>query len=145
MKIVEPKTEQEFAKYYDLRWRILRAPWGQPPGSEKDELEDESIHLMACQTGIVLGVIRAHFKKPHIAQIRYMAVDDKYQGKGIGSKLLKEIEKRIKAKGGRQIVLNAREVAVEFYEERGYEIVGKAHMLYGTIEHFKMAKLLSLP
>ena len=142
MKIVEPKTDKEFTKYYDLRWRVLRAPWGQPPGSEKDDLEDESIHLMACQMGVVLGVIRAHFRKPHVAQIRYMAVDERYQGKGIGSKLLTKIEKRIKAKGGRQIVLNARELAVEFYEERGYEIVGKAHMLYGSIEHFKMVKRL---
>ena len=32
--------------------------------------------------------------------------------------------------------------AVEFYEERGYEIVCKAHMLYGSIEHFKMVKRL---
>ena len=142
MKIVEPKTDEEFAKYYDLRWRVLRQPWGQARGSEKDELENESIHLMACQMDVALGVVRAHFKKPHVAQIRYMAVDDKYQGKGIGSKLLTEIEKKVKAKGAMQIVLNARELAVEFYEERGYDIVGKAHMLYGSIEHFKMVKRL---
>lgn len=142
MKIIEPKTKEQFAKYYDLRWRMLRGPWGQPRGSEKDDLEDQSIHLMACQSGVVLGVCRAHFAEPHVAQIRYMAVEDNYQGKGIGAKLLAEIEERIKGKGGKQIILNARELAVGFYEEHDYEIVAKAHILYGTIEHFKMVKRL---
>ena len=144
MKITEPKTKEDFAKYYDLRWRILRKPWGQPEGSEKDDLEDESIHLMACQSGVVCGVARAHFNSPGEAQIRYMAVDEPYRGKGIGSKLLAELEKRIKQKGGRQITLNARDIAVGFYEEHGYEIVAKGHTLYDSIEHFKMSKRLSM-
>jgi ribosomal protein S18 acetylase RimI-like enzyme len=143
MKITEPKTKEDFDKYYDLRWRVLRKPWDQPRGSEKDDLEDESIHLMACQIGGgVCGVVRAHFNSPGAAQIRYMAVDEPYRAKGIGSKLLAEIEKRIKAKGGRQVLLNARENAVEFYEERGYDIVAKSHTLYDSIGHFKMQKRL---
>jgi ribosomal protein S18 acetylase RimI-like enzyme len=145
MKIVKPKTKEDFDKYYDLRWRVLRKPWGQPEGSEKDDLEDESIHLMACQGGGVCGVARAHFNSPGEAQIRYMAVDEPYRAKGIGSKLLVELEKRIKQKGARQITLNAREIAVGFYEEHGYEIVAKSHTLYGSIEHFKMQKRLSFP
>ena len=124
-------------------WLILRKPWGQPEGSEKDDLEDESIHLMACQGDVVCGVGRAHFNSPGEAQIRYMAVDESHRGKGIGSKLLAELEKRIRQKGGRQITLNAREIAVGFYEEHGYEIVAKSHTLYGSIEHFKMQKRLS--
>ncbi len=142
MKITEPKTEEDFAKYYDLRWRVLRKPWGQPEGSEKDDLEDESIHLMACQGGGVCGVARAHFNSPGEAQIRYMAVDEPYRGKGIGARLLGELEKRIKQKGARQVTLNARKNALGFYENHGYEIVAKAHTLYGCIEHFKMRKRL---
>ncbi len=145
MRITEPKTKEDFDKYYDLRWRILRKPWGQPEGSEKDDLEDESIHLMACSGDGVCGVARAHFNSPGEAQIRYMAVDEPYRGKGIGSKLLAELETRIKQKGGRQVTLNAREIAVGFYEEHGYEMITKAHTLYGTIEHFKMRKRLSFP
>ena len=145
MKITEPKTKEDFDKYHDLRWRILRKPWDQPKGSEKDDLEDESIHLMACQSGIVCGVARAHFNSPGEAQIRYMAVDEPYRGKGVGSKLLAELEKRIEQKGGRQVTLNARKNAVCFYENHGYEIVAKSHTLYGCIEHFKMSKRLGFP
>ena len=111
MKITEPKTKEDFDKYYDLRWRILRKPWDQPKGSEKDDLEDESIHLMACSGGGVCGVARAHFNSPGEAQIRYMAVDEPYRGKGIGSKLHDELEKSNKHKGGPQDTQNATENA----------------------------------
>jgi len=145
MKIIEPQTREDFDKYYDLRWRILRKPWNQPRGSEKDDLEDESIHLMACSGGVVCGVARAHFNSSHEAQIRYMAVDEACRGKGIGAKLLAGLEERVKQKGARRITLNARETAVGFYEGHGYEIVAKAHTLYGCIEHFRMVKRLSFP
>ncbi|MEJ2362384.1 MAG: thioesterase, partial [Gammaproteobacteria bacterium] len=34
-----PQTKQEWQAYFDLRWRILRAPWQQARGSERDDLE----------------------------------------------------------------------------------------------------------
>ena len=45
--IKQPKTDRDFQDYYDLRWRILRLAHDQPRGSEKDDLEELSIHLMA--------------------------------------------------------------------------------------------------
>ena len=41
-----PKTIDELAKYYQLRWQILRKPWGQVKGSEQDKLEKQAIHKM---------------------------------------------------------------------------------------------------
>jgi hypothetical protein len=38
-----PKTALEFEHYYKLRWQILRQPWGQVLGSERDSLEQEII------------------------------------------------------------------------------------------------------
>ena len=57
--IKQPKTEKEFEAYYDLRWRVLREPWQQLKGSEKDELENESFHIMACdENNNIVGVGR---------------------------------------------------------------------------------------
>lgn len=47
--VKQPKTKEDFEKYYDLRYRILRKPWNQPRGSEKDELEKESFHIMVLK------------------------------------------------------------------------------------------------
>ncbi len=39
IRIKQPETEDEFRSYYQLRWKLLRAPWKQPEGSEIDEIE----------------------------------------------------------------------------------------------------------
>lgn len=142
MKIYEPKTKEDFRRYYDLRWRILRASLNQPKGTEKDELEDESIHIIICEDNRVpLGIGRLHFNSKAEAQIRYMAVEEGRQGKGIGTMVLKELEKRAKEKGAKRIILKARENAVKFYEKHNYNIIGKAHTLFRSIIHFKMEKI----
>ncbi len=143
MKVYEPKSVEDFKKYFDLRWRILRKPWGQPRGTEKDELEERSIHLMVCESGrIPIGIGRAHFNSPDEAQIRFMAVAEQFQGKGVGRLVLKELEKRVKAKGAKQITMNARKTAADFYEKHGYKVMGKAHVLFDSVLHLRMRKEL---
>lgn len=142
MIVKSPQTKDEFFKYYDLRWRILRAPWNQPKGSEQDELEGQAIHIIAVEDEKIVGCGRAHFNTEDEAQIRYMAVENQWQGKGIGKLILDELEKRIIEKGAKKIILHARENVVKFYEKNGYKIVKPSHTLFGEIKHFLMIKNL---
>lgn len=143
MKISEPKTKKEFERYYELRWKILRKPWNQPKGSEKDELEYNSIHKMICdENNKIIACGRLHFNTKTEAQIRYMAVEEEFQGKGIGSEILKSLEESAMKKGTKYIVLNARGNAIKFYEKHGYRIVEKGQTLFGSIEHYRMRKEL---
>ncbi len=143
MIITEPSSEKDFELYYDLRWRILRKPWNQPKGNEKDEFEDKSIHIMVCsEDRIPVGVGRAHFNSDEEAQIRFMAVEDEWQGKGIGSMILLDLEEKIKERSAKSIILNARDLAIKFYEKHGYQIVKEAHTLFDAIPHYKMIKEL---
>ncbi|MFH0862115.1 MAG: GNAT family N-acetyltransferase [Candidatus Altiarchaeota archaeon] len=144
MKISTPETRVELERYYDLRWRILRQPWNQPRGSEKDPLEGESVHVMASEGQMVLGVGRGQLNTPDEAQIRYMAVDESQRGRGVGSMILFELEKRLAERGAGHIVLDARESAVGFYEKHGYSIVGESHTLFGAIPHKRMRKTIRL-
>ncbi len=41
-----PRSPSEWDAYFDLRWRILRQPWGQPRGSERDSEDDSAFHLL---------------------------------------------------------------------------------------------------
>lgn len=142
VKICEPQTKEEFKKYYDVRWLVLRKPWKQPRGSEKDECEKESIHIMACIDNEIVGVGRLHFNTEKEAQIRYMAIEEKYRRKGIGSLILKELEKRAKETGAEYIILNAREKAVNFYKKHVYKTVKRTYTLFGSINHWEMQKRL---
>lgn len=140
MIIKSPQTRQEFFDYYDLRWRILRAPWNQPKGSEQDELEGQAIHIIAVENDKLVGCGRAHFNSDEEAQIRYMAVENDWQGRGVGKLILDELEKRAVAKGAKKIILNARENVVKFYEKNGYKVVKQSHTLFGVIPHYLMEK-----
>ena len=141
IEIRKPETEQEVEKYYNLRWRILRKPWSQPKGSEQDEMDEESIHIMAIIGDKVIGCGRGHFNSSIEAQIRYMAVDDSFQGQGIGLRILKALEEELTENGAREIILKARENAVSLYEKHGYEIYQEGEILYGEIKHYWMRKI----
>jgi GNAT superfamily N-acetyltransferase len=144
IRVVAPRTDEDFERYFDLRWRILRAPWQQPRGSERDERENESIHLMlrGADDGEVLAAGRVHLNSPTEAQVRFMAVDSRAQGQGLGSLLLRNLEERARAAGAQRVVLNARASSERFYLRNGYESIGPAATLFGEIAHVKMQKHL---
>ena len=143
LRISTPQTSEEIEKYYDLRWRILRATWNQPRKAIPDELENDSIPIMVCKVdGHPIGVGRVHFNSAEDAQIRSMAVEKEWRGKGVGSIVLKELEKIVASKGAKKIILHARDNAVAFYEKHGYKIVKESYTLFGVIPHFLMEKLV---
>ena len=144
VKIIEPTTSEEFKKYYNLRYEILRKPWGQPKGSERDDGEDMSNHRMIIdeKTGNALAVGRLQFNSEDEAQIRYMAVADEFQGQGLGSQIISALEDVARGKGIQKIILSARENALQFYKNNDYEIVRKTHLLFGEVQHWLMQKEL---
>ena len=146
MQITSPANEAEFAAYFELRWRLLRAPWNQPRGSEQDDREAYSIHIMAiAKNSAVAGVGRLHFNSISEAQIRYMAVSTGHQRQGIGSRILANLEERARQLGASVIVLDARETALGFYTRHGYTPTGPGDMLFDRIAHVRMKKQLADP
>ncbi len=140
IEIRKPETKQEFDKYFDLRWRVLRKPWSQPKGSEQDEMDNDGIHIMAIIGDKVIGCGRGHFNSSIEAQIRYMAVDDDFQRLGVGLRILIALEEELTENGAKEIILKARENAVSLYEKHGYEIYQEGEILFGEIKHYWMRK-----
>jgi thioesterase domain-containing protein len=139
-----PKNEKEFTAYYQLRWQLLRQPWQQALGSEKDELEAQSYHrVVVDEQQNVVGVGRLHKSSQYCGHVRYMAIDSNFQGKGLGQMLMNELEHTAARLGVTNIELNARENAIEFYQKLGYKNNGFSHLLYGKIKHDKMSKVLT--
>ena len=136
-----PQSDSEWEQYFDLRWRILRAPWNQPRGSEKDDCEDSGEHLMiADQNSRPLAVGRLHFNSADEAQVRFMAVETHARGQGLGGRILQKFEKRARAAGVSHIVLNAREDAQRFYRHHGFVVVGPAPTIFDAVRHVRMRK-----
>jgi predicted GNAT family N-acyltransferase len=145
MEIKAPLTDADWKAYYALRFKVLREPWYQPMGSEVLADEDQAIHVIAVAGEEVLGVARMHESAVQQGQVRCVAIATAAQGKGIGKSIMAYLEDQAKAKGWTEIVLEARENAVPFYQAIGYSIVAESYLLFGEIQHYRMKKALNLP
>ncbi len=141
--IRSPQSETEWTAYFQLRYAILRAPWGQAKGSEQTADEDQHQHFAYFDNANeLLGVGRLDLVDPQTTQVRFMAVANQQQGKGIGKAIMYEMENISKEKGIQKIVLHAREIALPFYQKLGYQLDAPSHLLFGEIQHFLMHKLI---
>lgn len=140
MEIRSPQTPQEWESYYDLRYRVLRQPWNQKKGSERDDQEDDAVHFAVFQGFVIIAVGRLDILDDSVGKVRYMAVEESFQGKNIGKALMEFILTRCETEQLHTIILHAREIAVPFYERLGFRIVEKSHLLFGEIQHYLMEK-----
>ena len=138
--IRQPKTKQEFELMYDLRWRYLRQPWNQPRGSERDQEESIAIPLIALSDNKIIGTVRYQRINENVARARYLVVEKKFRGKGVGRRLMESIHMTAKNQNISYIILNARSIAKKFFEKLGYKAIEKGPLLFSEINHYKMVK-----
>jgi predicted GNAT family N-acyltransferase len=142
-EIRSPTSEEEWERYDDFRWEILRKPLKMSHIPLKDNLEKLSTHLMAVTSeGKILACGRLHLNTSFEAQIRYMGVSEDLRRSGIGSKMIKKLEEEAINQGANQIMLNARENAVAFYKSLGYFEVGPYESDI-KVPHTRMEKKIS--
>ena len=140
--IRSPITLDEWLKYDDFRWEILRKPLKLSQIPLKDTLEDISTHMMALDDqDKVIACGRVHMNNINEAQIRYMGVSLEHRRIGLGSKMIDKLEDIAKTKGAKKIVLNARAEAIKFYESLGYIETGPYESDI-KIPHSSMEKLI---
>ena len=144
IKISSPKTREEFKAYYDLRYKVLREPWGMQRGSEKDDYEPISDHYMAIDesTGELVGVVKLFEKEPGLGWFSHLAVKDSWQRKGVGKLLLTFIEEKAKEKGYKALGCLSRLNTTAFFEKEGYTVVGLPSHYLGTTQVVWMQKSL---
>ncbi len=142
IQIQQPDTPQQWEAYYALRFAVLRQPWGQPQGSEvlPDEASAEHALAIDTETQAVVGVARLQANSPQQGQVRCVAVSSQAQGKGVGKLLMQFLEEKAWQLGMTEIILDARDNAVQFYQSIGYTIIAESYLLFGEIQHYKMLK-----
>jgi len=127
---------------YFLCWFVLRKSWNQPEGSEKDELGEKAIPIIAIINDQIVWTARLQRNSEKVGQIRYMAVDSEYQKKGIGEKIILTLHQMAKKIRLKKLILDAREPSIGFYEKLGYRKIEKSYILFGEIQHWQMEYIL---
>lgn len=139
-------TNQQLNSILKLRYEVLRKPWSQTIDSATDQLEHKSINaFIQNNKGVYIACGRLQENENKIGQIRFMAVDQYYQGKGLGKLIITSLEEKAKELKLNKIQLQARENAVSFYKNNGYVMIEKTFLLWDQIQHFLMEKQIDLP
>ena len=142
ISIKTPRTREDFKAYYDLRYRVLRQPWGQVRDTEKDDYEPISQHFMAVDedSGEIVGVAKVFEKSPGVGWFSHLAVDHKYQKKGIGKMLLQAVEQASRDSGYKILGCMSRLNTTVYFEKLGFQIVGLPTQYFGTTQVVWMEK-----
>src|SRR5438477_11396851 len=134
-----PRSPSEWDAYFDLLWRILREPWGQPRGSERDSMDDSAFHLFLLGSARKLLECRClRFNAPDEAQVRLMAVDENARGRGYGSRILQGLAAEATRRGAQNLVLHARDNVTESYAKYRSAGVGETGTLFGLTAPVRM-------
>ena len=146
-------SPSEMGAVLQMRWENLRDP--QQPIDEKqvtDEYEsaESTVHGLVIQRGFgarIVGTGRIHrpTESPEVGWIRYMAVDERRRGQGLGRLLLEGMEAQAIALPTEiplvRLEANARLSALGYYQELGYTAVGDEFELVG-LPHVRIVKQL---
>ncbi len=114
-------------------------------------LDYNTITLIAKENDEVIGFVigSIHVKRNSVAgHILTINVSPAHRRKGIGLKLLKELEKLLSEKGAGTCYLEVREdniTALKLYEKMNYKKIGRLEKYYGKAHGLYLRKDLAQP
>lgn len=87
---------------------------------EFDDLDDTAVHIVAFDGDKPIGTCRYYPRPDGSYAIGRIAVAREYRGKGVGSALVLEAERRVALLGAKTTVVSAQLRAAGFYRSLGY-------------------------
>jgi len=139
--VKQATTEVQLKNILQLRYDVLRKHWNQLIETATDDLENKSINaFIEDENSNLIACGRLQENDNKIGQIRFMAVSQTCQGKGLGKLIIQFLEEQAKNKNLVELQLQARENAVKFYTNCNYRIKEKSFLLWNEIQHYLMIK-----
>lgn len=117
---------QEWTVARQLRYTLFFEPMKLPVSLMDDEDEECGMHLVAIESGSVIGYGRLNALDDRDYQVSQMVVEPQWQGRGVGRQILNHLADRVRSAGGRTLRLAARTSVIEFYLKAGFQRVGDA-------------------
>ncbi len=158
---IEPVAIKNFGQFYAFAQDfILNHYLDYPPKLRKKYLElefdpkiikkrikkGEDLILIAWVKEKVVGFLVNSFESGGCAHLQWFGVDKNYRNSGIGSRLLKEMEKKIIEKKYHFVILwTESQSNIEYYKKRGYDLVGLQKQSWFGQDEYLMQKNLCPP
>ena len=125
----------------ELRNRLLREPLGLDLLADDLNEERGHLHFGVLDNDTLIACCVAIPLTRRDAKLRQMAVAEDRQRSGVGTYLMEHTELALYSMDFDEAELNARDVAVGFYEKLGYAVEGD-EFIEVTIPHYRMTKTI---
>ena len=104
---------------------------------------DGTNYIVILDDGYPVATCRIYRIDAERAQVGRVVVLPEYQGKKLGSLVIREAEQWIRECGYKEIAIDSRDVAVGFYEKLGFEQVDGTVITSGPFDCVRMRKMLA--
>lgn len=142
---IRPTSDIQWRDWQQFRWAMLRAPWlpKQPAELQATTAKDSEYWMAYCtqQAEMVACGQLQQLPQGH-AQLRNMAVAPSYRGQGLGRQMLDKLESMARGRGCTLMIAQARNTALNFYQQQGYSVTRAGQTLFGEIAHSWVEKPL---
>jgi predicted GNAT family N-acyltransferase len=139
---VRQARADELARCLALRREVFVEEQGVPVAEEMDGLDPVCMHFLAFRDGEAVGTARLRVTGDGHAKAERVAVLRSVRRSGAGRALMRALEDETRARGRRELVLNAQLPVIAFYERLGYRVEGPEFLEAG-IPHRAMRKPLT--
>ena len=134
MKIERLTVEEVLPVRHEVLWP------DKPLSFCKLDDDNEGEHFGIRMNGLVV-CIASTFTKNNEVRLRKFATRHKFQGKGLGSSMLKFLINKYQKEGYAKFWFDARESAIPFYQKFGFSTEGEK-LFKSQVPYFKMTKSL---
>ena len=130
------ETGEDRDECYKVRMTVFVEEQKVPPWEEMDHFDEDALHFLAEDDGVVVGTARLVDKGNGEGKIGRVAVLIEYRGKKVGRDLMAHILQTADNQY-QTFVLDAQVHVIPFYEKLGFTAEGDI-FLDGGIEHRRM-------
>jgi predicted GNAT family N-acyltransferase len=120
-----------------LRIAVFVEEQGGPLSDEPDAWDAEARHWIVLEEGRIVGTARVYEPYPGTAKIGRVAISETARGRGFGQSLMAALVAWCRDEGFAEVILDAQEYAIPFYERLGFAAEGDPFIDAG-IPHRRM-------
>ncbi|MBD0379256.1 GNAT family N-acetyltransferase [Paenibacillus sedimenti] len=145
METIRVTTSEELQACFQVRLKVFVEEQQVPEELEMDEKDESPAachHFLIVDEGQPVATARWYFYQDKTAKFQRVAVLKEYRGKGLGKKLIVEMEKQARELNAESAILDAQCQAEGFYSQLGYRVISEEPFYDADILHVRMQKPL---
>lgn len=140
--VFESNTRKLFPEYKDEAIEIMLKSDSRSALKKKLKAKQVMIITGLVSDKIAACIITDRLHYGGVAELHWLMTSPSHQHKGLASNILKYVDQIFLEQGAHKLKLYADKRNLDFYQKRGYEIVGKIDEHYFGTEDYIMVKTL---